>query len=306
MLENFDLKSMGFNSSRYIHVMYQVLSMTFADRDFYYGDPYFPPMEPMKGLLSKEYAKERVKQMKMDKNDPKVKPGDPYPFEGKTNPYLSNLEKFGTASVAPVNPEYLDNVFLGTTSVEATDKEGWVVSIVPSGGWIPACIAGKTGVGMSQRMQSFVLDASLNPFNVVEPGKRPRVTLTPTLAVKDGRPYIAFGVQGGDTQDQNLLQFFVNMVDFGMNVQEACEAPNINTYQYYLSLGGEDRKPKPGSILLNESTPDWTRRELIKMGYKLTFEERTSGPINAIYFDWKHNSFWGGSSNHGDDYGIGW
>ena len=98
MLENFDLKSMGFNSSRYIHTMYQVLSMTFADRDFYYGDPYFPPMEPMKGLLSKEYAKARVKQMKMDKNDANVKPGDPYPFEGKTNPYLSSLEKFGTAS----------------------------------------------------------------------------------------------------------------------------------------------------------------------------------------------------------------
>ena len=306
MLENFDLKSMGFNSTRYIHTMYQVLSMTFADRDFYYGDPYFPPVEPMKGLLSKEYAKERVKQMNMDKNDPKIKPGDPYPFEGKTNPYISSLEKFGTASAAPITREYLDNVFLGTTSVEATDKEGWVVSIVPSGGWLPACIAGKTGVGMSQRMQSFVLDASQNPFNVVEPGKRPRVTLTPTLAMKDGRPFLSFGVQGGDTQDQNLLQFFVNMVDFGMNVQEACEAPNINTYQYYLSLGGEDRKPKPGSILLNESTPAWTRRELQKMGYKLTFEDRTSGPINAIYFDWKHNSFWGGSSNHGDDYGIGW
>lgn len=306
ILENFDLRSMGFNSSRYIHTMYQVLSMTFADRDFYYGDPYYPPVEPMKGLLSKEYAKLRTKQMKMDKNDPNVKPGDPYPFEGKTNPYMGSLEKFGTASVAPINREYLDNVFLGTTSVEATDKEGWVVSIVPSGGWIPACIAGKTGVGMSQRMQSFVLDATQNPFNVVEPGKRPRVTLTPTLAMKDGRPFLSFGVQGGDTQDQNLLQFFVNMVDFGMNVQEACEAPNINTYQYVLSLGGEDRKPKPGSILLNESTPSWTRKELIQMGYKLSFEERTSGPINAIYFDWKHNSFWGGSSNHGDDYGIGW
>jgi gamma-glutamyltranspeptidase/glutathione hydrolase len=130
--------------------------MTFADRDFYYGDPYFPPEEPMKGLLSKDYAKQRVKQMNMTMNDPKIKPGDPYPFEGKTNPYTSSLEKFGTASVAPISQKYLDDVFLGTTSVEATDKEGWVVSIVPSGGWIPACIAGKTGVGMSQRMQSFV------------------------------------------------------------------------------------------------------------------------------------------------------
>jgi len=306
MLETFDLKAMGYNSSRYIHTMYQVLNMTFADRDFYYGDPYFPPEEPMKGLLSKEYARERVKQMNVERNDPNTKPGDPYPFEGKTNPFIDQLKTFGTASTEPITQEYKEKLFLGTTSVEAADKEGWVVSIVPSGGWIPACIAGKTGVGMSQRMQSFVLDPALNPFNVVEPGKRPRVTLTPGLAMKDGKPYISFGVQGGDTQDQNLIQFFVNMVDFGMTVQEACEAANINTNQLYLSLGGDDRKPKPGSIVLQTDTPPWVQKELIKMGYRLSFEDRTSGPINAIFFDWKHGSFWGGSSNHGEDYGIGW
>lgn len=306
MLEQFDLKAMGYNSANYIHTMSQVLNMTFADRDFYYGDPYFPPAEPIQGLLSKEYARERVKQMNKEKNDPNVKPGDPYPFEGKNNPYLDMLKKFGTASVQPINPEYLDNVFLGTTSVEAADKDGWVVSMVPSGGWVPACIAGKTGIGLSQRAQSFVLEASLNPFNVIEPGKRPRVTLTPGLAMKDGRPLIAFGVQGGDTQDQNLIQFLVNMIDFGMNVQEACEAANINTYQYYLSLGDQDRKPKPGNLLIQKDTPPWVKKELVKMGYKLSEDDRTSGPINAIYFDWKHGSIWGGSSNHGEDYGIGW
>jgi gamma-glutamyltranspeptidase/glutathione hydrolase len=306
MLENFDLKAMGYNSANYIHTMSQVLNMTFADRDFYYGDPYFPPEEPMKGLLSKEYAKERVKQMNKERNDPNVKPGDPYPFEGKNNPYLDQLKNFGTASTEPITQKYLDDVFLGTTSVMSADKEGWVVSIVPSGGWIPSCIAGKTGMGMSQRMQSFVLDPKLNPFNVVEPGKRPRVTLTPGLAMKDGKPLIAFGVQGGDTQDQNLIQFLVNMIDFGMTVQEATEAANINTYQYYLSLGGNDRKPKPGNLLIQEDTPPWVKKELTKMGYRLSTDDRTSGPINAIYIDWKHNSFWGGSSNHGEDYGIGW
>ncbi|HLO79868.1 MAG TPA: gamma-glutamyltransferase [Chitinophagaceae bacterium] len=306
LLENFDLKAMGYNSANYIHTMSQVLNMSFADRDFYYGDPYFPPEEPIKGLLSKEYAKERVKQMNKERNDPSVKPGDPYPFEGKNNPYLDLLKNFGTASTEPITQKYLDDVFLGTTSVMSADKEGWVVSIVPSGGWIPSCIAGKTGMGMSQRMQSFVLDAKMNPFNVVEPGKRPRVTLTPGLAMKDGKPLIAFGVQGGDTQDQNLIQFLVNMLDFGMTVQEATEAANINTYQYYLSLGGNDRKPKPGNLLIQEDTPPWVKKELIRMGYKLSTDDRTSGPINAIYFDWKHNSFWGGSSNHGEDYGIGW
>ncbi len=310
ILENIDIKSMGFNSAKYIHTLYQVMNLTFADRDFYYGDPYFAPEEPIKGLLSKEYAKERAKSINWERNDIKVAPGDPYPFEGKVNPYSAFLKQWKqvsrTENITPLNEEYLNQVWLGTTSVEAADKDGWVVSITPSGGWIPSCIAGKTGVGMSQRMQSFVTDPKLNPFNVVEPGKRPRVTLTPTLALKDGKPFLSFAVQGGDTQDQNLLQFFLDVVEFGMTVQEAVEAPNINTYQFYLSLGGEDRKPKPGNILLHQSTPPYVRKELINMGYKLSFEERTSGPINAIFFDWKHGSFWGGSSNHGEDYGIGW
>lgn len=310
ILENFDLKDMGYNSTRYIHTLYQTMSLAFADRDFYYGDPYFSPEEPIKGLLSKDYAKERAKLINWEKNDPKIGPGDPYPFEGKTNPYRNYLQQRGFAfNTAPIDEEYLDQLTRGTTSIEAADKEGWVVSVTPSGGWVPACIAGHTGIGMSQRMQSFVLDPSIDPFNVVEPGKRPRVTLTPSFATKDGKPFLAFAVQGGDTQDQNLLQFFLNIVEFGMTVQEAAEAPNINTDQLWLSLGGskiDDRKPKPGSILLDVNTPEFTRRELKQMGYKLTLGERTSGPINAIYLDWKHGTIWGGSSNNGEDYGIGW
>ncbi len=292
------------------------MSLAFADRDFYYGDPSFPPEEPIKGLLSKEYAKERAKLITYDKNNATAGPGDPYPYEGKTNPYTQSMQQRAFAMNDPAGKNavfgdsaYHDRLWRGTTSVEAADKDGWVVSVTPSGGWLPACIAGHTGVGMSQRLQSFVLDASLNPFNVIEPGKRPRVTLTPTLALKDGKPMIAFGVQGGDTQDQNLLQFFLNMVEFGMTVQEATEAANFNTNQLWLSLGGEkidDRKPKPGSIMLQSGTPEWVRRDLRKLGYTLTFEDRSSGPINAIYIDWKHGSLWGGSSNHGEDYGIGW
>lgn len=314
ILENIDLKGMGYNSAKYIHTIYQAMNLSFADRDFYYGDPAFASDQPMKGLLSKEYAKERAKSINWEKNDAKIGPGDPYTFEGKVNPYQNYLKEWNQALnwnvPTPLDENYLSKVWAGTTSVEAADKEGWVVSITPSGGWIPACIAGKTGVGMSQRMQSFVCDPKLNPFNVVAPGKRPRVTLTPSLALKDGKPFLAFAVQGGDTQDQNLLQFFLNMVEFGMTVQEATEAPNINSYQFYLSLGegedGQDRKPKPGYILINTNTPPYVQKELLKMGYKLSVDERTSGPINAIWFDTKHNSFWGGSSNHGEDYGIGW
>ncbi|MFZ9387506.1 MAG: gamma-glutamyltransferase family protein [Chitinophagaceae bacterium] len=324
ILEHFDLRKMGYNSSSYIHTIYQAMNLAFADRDFYYGDPYFDPREPMEGLLSKAYAKERASLIKPEMNDPFAPPGDPYPFEGKTNPYLEVLKNWNRSGVdgkrefLPVHdssatafedPSYMERMWRGTTSVEAADKNGWVVSITPSGGWIPACIAGKTGVGMSQRLQSFVLDSSINPFNVIAPGKRPRVTLTPSLALKDGKPFLAFAVQGGDTQDQNLLQFFLNMVEFGMTVQQASEAANINSNQLWLSLGGtktEDRKPRPGDILVNNSTPVKVQDELKKMGYKISTGNRTSGPINAIYFDWKHGTFWGGSSNNGEDYGIGW
>ncbi|MDP4255793.1 MAG: gamma-glutamyltransferase, partial [Bacteroidota bacterium] len=322
ILENFDLRSMGYNSTRYIHTIYQTMNLAFADRDFYYGDPYFPPASPIKGLLSKEYAKERAKLIREDRNDAHAGPGDPYPFEGQTNPFSELLKKrsaamneggaggaAGAGDLAVNESVYHDRLWRGTTSIETCDKEGWVVSVTPSGGWTPACIAGHTGVGMSQRMQSFVLDSAIDPFNVMEPYKRPRVTLTPTLALKDGKPFLCFGVQGGDTQDQNLLQFFLNIVEFGMTVQEAVEAPNINTNQLWLSLGGdklEDRKPRPGYILVNNNTPAWTRKELRQMGYTLSYADRTSGPINAILFDWRHDSFWGGSSNYGEDYGIGW
>ena len=210
ILENFDLKGMGYNSTRYIHTIYQAMSLAFADRDFYYGDPYFSPEEPIKGLLSKEYAKERAKLINWEKNDPKIGPGDPYPYEGKTNPYRDVMKQRGFVAYnnTPIDENYMDALHRGTTSIEAADKDGWVVSVTPSGGWVPACIAGHTGVGMSQRMQSFVLDASIDPFNVVEPGKRPRVTLTPSLAMKDGKPFLAFAVQGGDTQDQNFFNSF--------------------------------------------------------------------------------------------------
>jgi gamma-glutamyltranspeptidase/glutathione hydrolase len=124
------------------------------------------------------------------------------------------------------------------------------------------------------------------------------------MALKDGKPYLAFAVQGGDSQDQNLLQFFLNIVEFGMTVQQATEAPNINSFQMRSSFGAHESRP--GRMLIAASTPDSVRAELRNMGYTLEVEERTSGPINAIWFDRRHGSMWGGSSNYGEDYGIGW
>ncbi len=312
ILEGFDLKGMGYNSSRYIHTLYQAMNLAFADRDFYYGDIYSGPEEPIRGLLSKDYARSRAQLIRPDRNDPNIAPGDPYPFQGGRNPYQDLLRNWnrgrsesGQRSAPPQAMAIFEKSFRsGTTTVEAADAEGWVVSITPSGGWVPAVIAGRTGVGLSQRAQSFVLDPAENPFNVMAPGRQPRVTLTPTLALKDGSPFLSFAVQGGDTQDQNLLQFFLNVVEFGMNVQQATEAANINSYQMRASFGAHETQP--GRLLLSDQVPAWVRRELTEKGYTLVFEPRTSGPINAIFFDREHGTFWGGSSNHGDDYGIAW
>jgi gamma-glutamyltranspeptidase/glutathione hydrolase len=315
ILEELDLKGMGYNSARYIHTLYQAMNLAFADRDFYYGDPYVPPEEPINGLLSKDYAKQRRELIKSDRNDPEVRPGDPYPFQGATNPYLHLLKEW--SPIPPTNDSdgvdgfqqaalmTDDESFVaGTTSIQAADAEGWVVSVTPSGGWIPAFIAGSTGIGLSQRMQSFVLSEAMNPFNVVQPGQRPRATLTPSIALQDGKPLIAFSVQGGDTQEQNLLQFFLNMVEFGMNVQQAAEAHNITSYQMQSSFGAHTAEP--GRLQVTSKVSEWTRGELGRMGYSVETVNRTYSPITAIFFDRQNGTMWGGASDYGEDYGVAW
>ena len=322
ILENADLRPMGYNSARYIHTLYQAMNLAFADRDFYYGDPYYPPEEPLEGLLSKTYARARYESIDWEHNDENASPGDPYRFQEGENPFLDLLEQwtpippaaeaegeqgFQQASAGrPSLPRmtYDEAFTAGTTSIQAADAEGWVVSVTPSGAWIPAVIAGRTGMGMSQRMQSFVLDPGLNPYNLPEPGKRPRATLTPGMALLDGSPYLSFAVQGGDTQDQNLLQFFLNVVEFGMNVQEAVEAANITSHQMQSSFGAHESRP--GDLDVRGDVPPWVRQELRDMGYRVRTLDRTSGPITAIWFDRENGTMWGGASDFGEDYGIAW
>jgi gamma-glutamyltranspeptidase/glutathione hydrolase len=315
ILEDVDLKSMGYNSARYIHWVYQSMNLAFADRDFYYGDPYVPPVEPIKGLLSKKYAAKRRALITEDRNNADAAPGDPYRFQRGKNPF-EELRKAWT----PVPPkadaegaegfqqaglfDHDEGFTAGTTSIQAADAEGWVVSVTPSGGWIPAFVAGNTGVGLSQRMQSFVLDERLNPYNVVRPGQRPRATLTPSMALKDGKPFLAFSVQGGDTQDQNLLQFFLNVVEFGMDVQQAAEAHNFTSFQMQSSFGAH--QSQPGRIEVTSMLPPFSREELKRRGYQVEVVERTYSPITAIWFDREHGAMQGGASDYGDDYGIAW
>jgi gamma-glutamyltranspeptidase/glutathione hydrolase len=268
-------------------------------------------VEPIRGLLSKGVCASAPEVDRLEKETTLIPAGDPYEFQNEKNPFADLLKRWTNLPTNRVELESegdqaaVDAAFrTGTTSIQAADEKGWAISVTPSGGWLPVCIAGRTGVGMSQRMQSFVLDPAENPFNVVAPGHRPRVTLTPTLALKGGRPFLCFSVQGGDTQDQNLLQFFLNVVEFDMSVQEACEAANITSYQMRSSF--EKHLVQPGRLTLNTEVPGWVRKELTRMGYKLDFERKSSGPITAIYFDQEHGTFWGAASNHGEDYGIAW
>jgi gamma-glutamyltranspeptidase/glutathione hydrolase len=327
ILENADLKGMGYNSSQYVHTIYQAMNLAFADRDFYYGDPYFAPEEPVAGLMSKAYAKARWEQMSQDRNDPAVRPGDPYAFQDGMNPFTELLAGWSTTGPRPDSARragddngngftaedaedaegdaaFYEAFTRGTTSIQAADKNGWLVSITPSGGWNPAYIAGTTGIGLSQRMQSFVVDAEDGPYNVIEPGKRPRVTLTPTIAMKDGEPWMAFSVQGGDTQDQDLLQFFLAMTEFDFTVQQAAEHTGFHSYQMRTSFG--QHVARPGRLQLNERIPDWVRDDLRRRGYTLEFARYTSGPITAIWLDRRHGTLWGAASNFGEDYGISW
>ncbi|NBB69523.1 MAG: gamma-glutamyltransferase family protein [Alphaproteobacteria bacterium] len=317
ILEGFDLQAMGYNSKRYIHTLYQAMNLAYADRDFYYGDPYTPPEEPVEGLLSKEYAAERRQLIRDDRNLTDYLPGDPYRFQDGDNPFEELRRNW---QIVPPEAEaegeegfqqaglmsFEEGFQAGTTAIQAADAEGWVVSVTPSGGWIPAFIAGESGIGLSQRMQSFVLDEALNPYNVVEPGKRPRVTLTPSMALRDGKPLVSFSVQGGDLQDQNMLQFFLNMVEWGMNVQQASEGDgNIISYQMQSSFGAH--QSEPGRLLVPERfTTPYTREHLEAMGYDLETVDRVYNPTMAIWFDRENGTMQGGASDYGDDYGIAW
>ena len=311
ILENVDVKAMGYNTPRYLHTLYQTMNLAFADRDFYYGDPAFPPDEPMRGLLSKEYASARAKLDRSRSQRSGGEAGRSVPVPGRHESVHELPQRVAAARQAradqiqaPGRRSWEEAFYAGTTSIQAADAAGWVISVTPSGGWIPAVIAGRTGIGLSQRAQSFVLDPAESPFNVIAPGKRPRVTLTPTLAMKDGLPWMAFSVQGGDSQDQNLLQCFLNILEFGMTPQQAVEAPNMNSFQMRNSF--QDHTSQPGRMLVASSTSQAVRAALRQMGYTLQFSERTSGPITAIWFDRKHGTMWGAASNHGEDYGIAW
>ena len=124
------------------------------------------------------------------------------------------------------------------------------------------------------------------------------------MALRSGAPYLSFAVQGGDSQDQNLVQLLLNVVEFDMDIQQAVEAANFNSYQMHSSFGTQ--RSEPGRLVVREDTPRWVTAELQRMGYSIETWAYSSGPITAIYFDQAHGTMWGGASDFGDDYGIAW
>ena len=228
LLEGFDLKSMGHNSAPYVHTVVEAMKLGYADRDAHYGDPDFSSI-PIQ-LISKGYANVRRPLIDLDKASAQHIPGDPEQMQARAS------RDFARARLRERNGENQD-----TTCVNVIDQAGNMFSATPSGAWIPAVIAGDTGIPLTQRGQAFVLTPG-HP-NQLAPHKHPRITLTPTLALKDGKPWLVFSTPGGDSQDQTLLQIFLNVVEFGMNPQEAVEAPRFNSQAMYSTFDDHSDQP---------------------------------------------------------------
>jgi gamma-glutamyltranspeptidase / glutathione hydrolase len=273
MLEGFDLKRMGHNSPAYIHTLAEALKLALADRDRYYGDPNFVKI-PMAELLSKDYA--ALRRPLIDERHASLaqQPGDPL---NKKAVLVSAVQTIGRASTLPEIERAND-----TTCVNVVDKDGNLFSATPSGAWLPAVVAGDTGVLMGQRLQSSLTDP--NSPNVVAPGKRPRITLTPTIVLKGGEPFMVLSTPGGDNQDQALLQVLLNVIEFGMNPQEAVEAPRFDTQHYVSSF--DDHEFLPGSLNVESRVGLKTIQELSERGHKVKVQGEwgtLSAPTVIIY-----------------------
>jgi gamma-glutamyltranspeptidase/glutathione hydrolase len=243
ILEGFDLKRMGHNSPEYLHTVIEAVKLAFADRDKFYGDPKFSKI-PEETLLSKSYATERRKLI-----DPQHASMDSRP--GELNASVAMVSGKGTSSDKD------------TTCVNAVDRDGNAFSATPSGAWIPSVIAGDTGIPLSVRMESFVLTPG--HANQLAPGKRPRVTLSPTVVTKDGQLYLTMSTPGGDNQDQALLQVLLNILEFDMSPQEAVEAPRFQSSHFYNSFGFHEFTA--GKVNLEGRIPRATIQRLTDLGH---------------------------------------
>jgi gamma-glutamyltranspeptidase/glutathione hydrolase len=280
LLEGFDLAAMGHNSADYIHHLVEAAKLAFADRGQYYGDPEFTQV-PMESLLSARYSDLRRALIDPGHASMDQRPGDP----------------IGMRALLDTNGLEAQSWGAGTIHVTAADGRGNMIAVTASGGWIPSSpVIDTLGFPLGSRMQTFFLDER-HP-NSLQPGKRPRTTLTPSLATRNGDPFLSFGTPGGDQQDQWTLQFFFNLIDFGMNVQEAIEAPRFSTAHFPSTF--YPHNTLPGVLRVEDRIPESVRSELSARGHLV--EARPpwcEGHVLGIRFDPARRLLQGGADPRG-------
>ncbi|MGB6552962.1 MAG: gamma-glutamyltransferase family protein [Candidatus Binataceae bacterium] len=266
VLEGFDLRAMRHNSAEYIHTVIESAKLAFADREAYYADPEFTRV-PMDGLLAPRYAELRRGLIDPRHASMEQRPGDPIAMQA--------LRAAGGAPSRPWGQ--------GTVHVTACDRAGNMVAVTASGGWIPSSpVIDALGFPLGSRMQTFYLDE--NHPNALVPGKRPRTTLSPSLAMRAGEPYMAFGTPGGDQQDQWTFQFFLNAVDFGMDLQAAIEAPKFSTPHFASTF--YPHNTMPGVLRLEDRIDPRVRAELAERGHQIQVRPPWSeGHVLAVSVD---------------------
>jgi len=285
ILEGYDLASMGHNTVDYLHTWIECAKLAFADREQYYADPDFVEV-PLDRLLSKEYAAERRELIDPDHASMLLRPGEvePIVLEERTR----------------------ENLFEGdTVHLEAVDGAGNMISATPSGAWIRTSpLVPGLGFCMGTRAQMLHLD----PGHVerLEPGKKPSTTLTPSLVMRGGEPYMVFGTPGGDQQDQWTLQFFLNHIDFGMNVQLALDQPTVHSVHWPGSFW--PHPVRPGVVHVEPRIPSGVVEGLRRRGHRVvTSPPWSHGRCLAIRYDPETGVMFGGASPRtGDSYAIGW
>jgi len=251
MLEGYDLKSMGYNRPDTVHLLVETIKLCLADRDVWYADPLFADV-PARQLLSPEYAQLRRPLIDMSKSSHKQLPGDPYKM-------LALLDR-------PVLPVGQDSPNKDTSTCLTVDQWGNAVAATPSG--FDGKVVGKTGVVLGTRLRSF--NAWAGHPNCIEPGKRPRITLSPGMVFKDGKLFLSLSCAGADHQEQNLIQYFVDIVDFGLRPKDVASGPRFGTYQFMNSFG--QGPPELGSVVLNTNIGDDVIKSLKERGAKLTLK----------------------------------
>jgi gamma-glutamyltranspeptidase/glutathione hydrolase len=280
LLEGFDLAAMGHNSADYVHTLIEAAKLAFADREQYYADPEFTRV-PLEGLLSARYAAVRRELIDPRRASMEQRPGDPINYRPLLERPADAPRSWGS----------------GTIHVTAADGRGNMIAVTASGGWIPSSpVVESLGFPLGSRMQTFYLDES--HANALKPGKRPRTTLTPSIATRAGQPWLSFGTPGGDQQDQWTLQFFLNLVDFGMSVQEAIEAPRFSTAHFPSTF--YPHNARPGVLRVEERIDPAVRAELSARGHQVEVRPPwCEGHVLGIRFDPARRLLEGGADPRG-------